>query len=96
MHVHSYVAVGTRVVLQELHALYHSNVSLLLVYNLLSIVWQESELLNLAKGVNVEKAALTSVRQELEEARQLVEQRQSQLDAMQGNIQPWLIMYHHI
>ena len=45
---------------------------------------QEGELLALAKSVGREKTAFDSVTHQLEEARQLAEQRQSQLEAMQG------------
>jgi hypothetical protein len=45
---------------------------------------QESELLALAKSVGREKTAFDGVTHQLEEARQLAEQRQSQLEAMQG------------
>ena len=45
---------------------------------------QESELLALAKSVGREKTALDNVVHQLEEARELADQRQSQLEAMQG------------
>lgn len=40
--------------------------------------------MSLARSVGVEKSALADVNQRLEEARQLAEQKQSQLEAMQG------------
>ena len=49
-----------------------------------SLTPQESELLSLAKSVGVEKTALSSVTLQLEETRQLAEQRQAQMEAMQG------------
>ena len=45
---------------------------------------QEGELLSMAKSISVEKSVLSDVTQQLEETRQVAEQRRSQLEAMQG------------
>ena len=71
---------------QQLRDKVRSSLPLFRVLGDAFLVLQESELLSLAKSVGVEKTALSNVSQQLEKARQLAEQRQAQLGAMQGTL----------
>ena len=75
-----------------IHCIYsHVNVHVVHLHNIFSpscdmytTRMQEGELLSMAKSISVEKSALSDVTQQLEETRQVAEQRRSQLEAMQG------------